>query len=276
MILYKNKLLPEHEVPVSYQDRGYNFGDGVYEVFRIYQGVLYGKQAHFRRLERSAAEIRLQLPYPIEEIDHKLEELVRLEQVSDGTLYMQITRGVAPRAHVFPLSAEPVLMAFCTKVERPLKLIHEGITAITLPDIRWLRCDIKSLNLLPNVMAKQQAAEQGAGEAIMHRDGIVTECSASNIMIVKNGVIYTHPINHLILPGITRAVVLKLASESSTPIREEAFSLEDLFAADEVFVTGTTMEVTPVVKVNQRIIGNGAVGPVTQRLQAAFERTIGR
>lgn len=275
MILYKNELLPEHEVPISYQDRGYYFGDGVYEVFRIYQGILYKKQAHYRRLERSAVEIRLRLPYSIKDIDQKLEELVRVEQVSDGTLYMQITRGIAPRAHVFPLNAEPILMAFCTKVDRPLNMLKEGITAITLPDIRWLRCDIKSLNLLPNLMAKQQAAEQGAGEAIMFRDGMVTECSVSNLMIVKNGVIYTHPTNHLVLPGITRAVVLKLASELGTSIREEAFSLEALFAADEVFVTGTTMEVTPVVKVDQSVIGNGAVGPITQQLQAAFERTIG-
>lgn len=274
-VLWHDQLVREEEVSISYKDRGYYFGDGVYEVFRFYAGRLYEQQSHLNRLVRSASQIRLQLPYSIQHIEHNIEKLLVQEEIIEGTLYLQITRGAASRSHTFPEQAEPVLMAYCSEVKRPLVMIREGISTITLPDIRWHRCDIKSLNLLPNIMAKQQAEEQSAGEVILHRDGIVTECSASNVMIVKEGALYTHPANHLILHGITRMVTLRLAAQLGLGCHEEAFSVDMLLLADEVFITGTTMEITPVIQVDQTVIGDGAPGPVTRSLQAAFEETIG-
>ncbi|MEB3100173.1 D-amino-acid transaminase [Ferviditalea candida] len=274
MILYQNQFVPKDKMHISFEDRGYYFGDGVYEVFRIYRGKLFEKQAHMRRLVRSAGEIRLRLPYSTEEIEEKLESLVIQEQIEEGTLYMQITRGIAPRAHVFPKNAEPVLMAYCNEVKRPLGSIKEGITAVSVEDIRWHRCDIKSLNLLGNVLAKQEAVERGAGEAILHRSGRVTECSASNVMMVKDGVIYTHPADNCILHGVTRAVVLKLARQEGLEIREEARSLEDFLQADEAFITGTTVEITPIIRIDGQAVGTGRPGPLTVQLQSAFEKAI--
>lgn len=274
MILYQNQFVPKDKMNVSFEDRGYYFGDGVYEVFRIYRGKLFEKQAHMKRLKRSAEEIRLRLPYSAEEIEAKLESLVMQEQIEEGTLYMQITRGCAPRTHAFPENAEPVLLAYCNEVKRPLKSIREGIAAVMLADIRWHRCDIKSLNLLGNVLAKQEAVEQGADEAILHRDGRVTECSASNVMMVKGGIIYTHPADNYILHGVTRALMLKLAEQEAIEVREQARSVEDFLQADEAFITGTTVEITPIIRIDGQAVGTGRPGPVTVRLQSVFDKQI--
>lgn len=274
MILYNGTFLPKEDVRISFEDRGYYFGDGIYEVFRIYGGRIYEKEAHLRRLERSAREIRLPLPYEAAKIGQMIEKLVSKEQIGDGTVYLQITRGIAPRSHLFPERPVPTLLAYCNRVERPTLQMERGIVAITAPDVRWLRCDIKSLNLLPNTLAKQDAVERDADEAILHRNGTVTECSASNIMLVKNGIIYTHPADHLILHGITRAVTIRLASELEFELQERPFTLDELVGADELFITGTTVEITPVVAVDGQPIGKGTPGPVTRRLQEAFERTL--
>ncbi|WP_409347137.1 D-amino-acid transaminase [Paenibacillus sp. MBLB4367] len=272
MMLYKNQFVNNGEVRISPNDRGYYFGDGVYEVFRIYNGSLFEKDAHYRRLERSAEQTRIPLPYPITEIDEKLEKLLAADGVKEGIIYLQLTRGEAPRGHAFPNPpVESVLMAYSSELSRPHHAIRGGIRVITRPDIRWLRCDLKTLNLLPNVMAKQEAAEAGAAEVIFHRDGTVTECSSSNVMIIKDGTIRTHPANNLILHGITRAVVLKLAFRLNLSVREEAFTLEDLRSADEVFITSTTAEVTPVAELDGVPVADGKPGPVSRRLQEAFE-----
>lgn len=275
MILINDRFIPESEASVSYMDRGYYFGDGIYEVFRVYNRRLYEKSAHYERLKRTASEVKLRLPDPIEVIDARLTELLERSGVRDGILYVQITRGVAPRSHTFPPSdTKPVLMAYCNELERPISKMQGGISAITLTDIRWLRCDLKTLNLLGSVLAKQEAAEAGADDVILHRDGIVTECSASNLMIIKDGEVWTHPANHLILHGITRAVVLRLAAESGITAHETAFSLETLRHADEVFLTGTTMELFPIVTIDGVSVGGGKPGPVTRKLQQLFEATI--
>jgi len=275
LILIDDRFLPESEASVSYMDRGYYFGDGIYEVFRIYSGQLYEKPAHYERLIRTASEVKMRLPVPIDAIDARLTELLERSGVRNGILYVQITRGVAPRSHAFPpAETKPVLLAYCNELERPVGKMQSGISAITLPDIRWLRCDLKTLNLLGSVLAKQEAAESGADDVILHRDGIVTECSASNLMIVKDGEVWTHPADHLILHGITRAVVLRLAEENGIPAHETAFSLEALRQADEVFLTGTTMELFPIVTIDGVSVGGGQPGPVTRKLQAAFEKTI--
>lgn len=274
MILYNGALVTKDSVCISHEDRGYYFGDGVYEVFRIYNGQLYEKQAHLARLERSSREIKLQLNYTLAQIDEMLEQLLLSENVREGTLYLQITRGIAARSHTFPERTSPTLLAYITPVDRPLQTIRNGINAISRADFRWLRCDIKSLNLLPNTMLKQEAIDHNAHEVVLQRDGIVTECSASNLMMVQHGEIYTHPANHLILHGITRATVLRLAESLSISAKEQPFTLDQLYQADEVFITGTTVEITPVLSIDGQTIGNGKPGTITKKLQNAFEQTI--
>lgn len=274
MILLNDSFVAKEKVCISFEDRGYYFGDGVYEVFRIYNGTLYEKKAHLERLERSCREIKLVPRHSITEIEQLMDRLLTRQQVAEGTLYLQITRGNAPRSHTFPERSESNLLAYVNETPRPTATMKQGITAITRPDFRWLRCDIKSLNLLPNTMLKQEAIEHGADESILHREGTVTECSASNLMIVVDGAIYTHPANELILHGVTRAVVLQLAEKLNIPIYEQTFSVEKLKQADEVFITGTTVEVTPVISIDQQAIHTGKPGEITRKLQAAFETTI--
>jgi D-alanine transaminase len=269
------RFVGKEEIRISPDDRGYYFGDGVYEVFRVYGGRLYEPKAHFDRLVRTADGLRLKLPLSVEAIEENLTRLIAHNRLSEGTVYMQITRGAAPRSHSFPQEAEPVVLAYCNEMPRPVASMEAGIKAITVPDIRWLRCDYKTLNLLPNVLAKQEALDAGAQDAILHRDGTVTECSASNIMIVKDGAVVTHPADNWILHGVTRGVVLRLARASEIETIERAFTVEELLNADEAFITGTTVEVTPVVAVDGQAIGNGSPGPVTRRLQREFAATIG-
>lgn len=269
MILWNDEFRQEADVRVSIRDRGYYFGDGVYEVFRIYSGILFEKEAHLSRLMRSASHIRLKLPCPVGELERRLERLVELSGVTDGTLYMQITRGEAPRSHPFP-ETSPVLMAYCTEAARPTAPFGGGVAAVTVADIRWHRCDIKSLNLLPNVLAKQEALDRGADEAILHRGGVVTECSAANLMIVSNGVIYTHQADHHILRGVTREVALRLARRNDFRVEEHSFTVVELAKADEVLMTGTTVEIAPITSVNGQRVGDGTEGPVTAALRRAF------
>lgn len=272
--LYQDRYIPKEELRISPEDRAYYFGDGVYEVFRVYNGRLYEASAHFERWERSSAALRIPLPADSDELTKRLEELIRMNGLSEGTVYMQVSRGAAPRSHPFPVDAKPILMAYTSEAKRPLSTIKEGITAVTMEDIRWLRCDLKTLNLLPNVMAKQHAADQGAGDVILHRSGTVTECSASNIMMVKYGCLITHPANHLIQHGITRAVVLRLAQGLGIAVKETPFTLDELRIADEVFITGTTVEITPVIRIDSSPVADGKPGPITRKLQQEFEKTI--
>jgi D-alanine transaminase len=258
---------------VDVEDRGFNFGDGIYEVFRVYNGKLFEPKLHWERLMRSAAGIRITLPYTVEEFAAGIEKLMEADQLKEGIVYLQVTRGAAPRAHGFPQPpVRPTVVAFTKEVVRPETAMREGISVITHPDIRWLRCDIKSLNLLPNVLAKQAASDAGAAEAILHRDGVVTEGNSSNIAIVKDGLLFTHPADNLILHGVTRAVALRLAAALGIPLREEAFSVEGLYEADEAILLGTTIEVMPIVSVDGKAIGDGTPGPVTRRLQEEFEK----
>ncbi|SFL28030.1 D-alanine transaminase [Paenibacillus sp. 1_12] len=275
MYLYQQRFVAKEEVAISPDDRGYYFGDGIYEVFRVYNGQLFEAEGHYRRLEKSAADVRIPLPYSTKELHEKLIELIGLNHLQEGTVYIQITRGSAQRSHPFPGQVEPVLMAFTTEMQRPTQKMEQGITAVTADDIRWLRCDLKTLNLLPNVMAKQNALDHGADEVIWHRNGIITECSASNFMLIKNGELWTHPANNLILHGITRNVVLKLARQLQLVVHEAPFSLDELQLAEEAFITGTTVEVTPIISVDNAPIAQGLPGPVTRQLQQAFRKHIG-
>lgn len=264
------------ETLIHPEDRGYQFGDGVYEVGRVYQGKIYEWEAHYQRLCRSAQELQISIPWSSSELRQIASQLIEKNGLTetDAIVYLQVTRGSAPRQHDFPEGVNPVLSGFARKLERPLAQQQAGIPAALIPDIRWLRCDIKSLNLLGAVMAKQQAKERGAYEAILHRDGTVTEGSAANLFVVKEGTLYTHPANHLILRGITRQVVIELANQLSLPVREEPFDTRFLEQADEVFFTATTIELMPVISIDGKPVGNGQVGEVVRALQDAFAKTI--
>lgn len=263
------------EVKVSIDDRGYYFGDGVYEVIKVYDGQLFTGEEHIARLFKSAEKINLALVYSQEDIMHIANSLVEKNGLVNGQIYMQVTRGVAPRQHHFPGPGVPaVLTAYTTKAGRPTADMKNGVTVKTVADIRWLRCDIKSLNLLGSVLAKEEAKVEGYAEAMLHRDGIVTEGSSTNMFGIKDGVVRTHPVSNLILEGITRQVVLQVCQELNIPVEEKAFTVEEAYDMDELFYTSTTAEVMPIIKLDDRLIGDGNSGVWTKQLQAAFSTKI--
>lgn len=274
-VLINEKLVDEQDANVPYNDRGYVFGDGIYEYIRVYDNNVFTAKEHFERLLRSAKEIGLELKYNVDELTELVQELLSTNGIVNGGVYIQVTRGAAPRDHAFPTpSVEANIMAFTKSYDRPYKLLEEGINAITTEDIRWLRCDIKSLNLLGNVLAKEYATKYNAQEAIQHRGDIVTEGSSSNVYAIKNGEIYTHPVNNYILNGITRMVIKSVAEEKDIPFNEEVFTLDFLKNADEIIVSSTSIEVMPVVKLSGENVGNGEVGSITKSLQEGFNRYI--
>jgi D-alanine transaminase len=243
----------------------------VYEVWRVVNGRLFETERHLARLTRGLGELRIAAPpaATAEGILGVAERLLTDNGLLEGeaTLYLEVTRGVAPRAHAFPDPAPaPTVFAMVNRFVPPHEQRARGVSTVTAPDVRWLRCDIKTIQLLPNVLAKQAAAERGAMEAIFIRDGIVTEGSHANLFGVIGGELRTHPTNNLILPGITRAVVLEIARALGIPAREEAFKATELPKCEELFLAGTTTDVTPVVRVDDLVIGDGKPGPISLRL----------
>lgn len=269
------KIIERSEAKVDVEDRGYQFGDGVYEVIRVYNGKMFTVTEHLSRFVKSLGSIGITLPYTMEQLTKLLEELIAKNNLQLGTIYMQITRGVAPRNHAFPSEkVSPSLVAYTKEAARPLDSLKMGVKTIVTEDIRWLRCDIKSLNLLGNLLAKQKAAEVGCFEAIQHRSQDVTEGSSSNIFMVKNGMIFTHQSDNLILKGITKDVILQVCKRNSIPVEERTFTLDEFMDADEVFLSSTTAEVMPIIEVDGKKVGEGLPGPVTKRLQELFEHEI--
>ncbi|WHX39666.1 D-amino-acid transaminase [Mesobacillus sp. AQ2] len=276
-VIVDDKVLDRTEAKVDIEDRGYQFGDGVYEVIRVYNGKMFTGIEHLNRLAESAEKIRMKLPYSPEELLARMEELISKNEVETGTVYMQFTRGTSPRNHVFPgEEVATTFVAYTRKVPRPVDPMEKGVRAILDEDIRWLRCDIKSLNLLGNLLSKQKAAEAGCFEAILHRGETVTEGSHSNISIVKDGVVITHQADNHILNGISRQKVLEICRNEGIPFEERAYTLGELSSADEVFSSGTTVEVMPVVEVAGNPVGNGQPGSVTRKLQTLFKAEIER
>lgn len=273
MTLYfmDGKFTERAELNISIDDRGYYFGDGIYEVIKVYDGELYTAAEHISRLFQSAAKVKITIPYTEEQLLEIARELTLRNAISVGHIYIQVTRGVATRMHQFPESTvAPVISAYAISNPRPTANIENGVPVKSVEDIRWLRCDIKSLNLLGNVLAKQEAYEADCVEALLHRDGVVTEGSSSNLFGVKDGTIYTHPATNLILNGITRQVVLGLCQEIAVPVEEKSFTFEDAFNMDELFLTSTTSEIMPITSLDGRSIGLGTPGIVTRKLQKAF------
>ncbi|WLD95285.1 D-amino-acid transaminase [Alkalihalobacillus sp. AL-G] len=274
MILLQDGLFHRSEVHIDIEDRGYQFGDGVYEVIRVYNGQFFGMAEHMERLERSAREIQLQLPYPTDLLQERLNDLINATKLKDGQVYLQVTRGVFERMHHFPVNPKSTLVAYTKETGRPLDKINQGISAITTEDIRWLRCDIKSLNLLGNVLCKQRAKEANCDEAILLRGNTVTEGSSTNVFIVKDRTLYTHPANNYILNGITRNVIIEIAKTQQLAVKEESFDKVALMSADEVMVTSTTMEITPVTTIDDLQIGSGSPGPITKQIQVKFDEKV--
>lgn len=273
-ILHNEDFIREEELNISKEDRGYQFGDGIYEVIRVYEGNLFTAEEHIDRFYESAEKIKIIIPYTKDVFHKMLYDLVEMNEINNGQIYVQVTRGQAIRQHHFPEETSPVIVAYTKTVERPLELMGNGVKATFIEDVRWLRCDIKSLNLLGNVMAKQEAYEKGSYEAILHRGEVVTEGSSSNMYGLKNGILYTHPATNLILNGITRRVILKLSEELGIEVKEEAFTKAQALDMDEFFMSSTTAEIIPVVEIDGEQIGQGAPGELTKNLQQSFESNL--
>ncbi|MFJ7637623.1 D-amino-acid transaminase [Peribacillus sp. NPDC097206] len=274
-IIYNGELKDRSAIQIDVEDRGYQFGDGVYEVIRVYNGKLFAADMHLNRLMDSAKLIQLKVPFTVAEIKERTKELITAENLEYGIVYMQLTRGTSPRNHAFPIGeVDPVFVAY-TK-DMPYTGSKPGVKAVTVEDIRWLRCNIKSLNLLGNILAKQQAVEAGCDEAIQHRDGTVTEGSSSNVAIIVKGTLKTHPATNLILNGITRQILLKLCNDKGISYVEEPFTLSDMMDADEVLYTSTGVEITPITAIDGQLIGDGKAGSITLQLQKLFTQEIER
>ena len=270
-ILQNDEFIKNEELKVSKEDRGYQFGDGIYEVIRVYEGSLFTAKEHIDRFYESAEKVKIVVPYT-KDVFHKLiYDLVEKNEIDNGQVYVQITRGSSIRQHQFPVDCAPVLIGYTKKVERAVELMKAGARGKFVEDIRWLRCDIKSLNLLGNVMAKQEAFDEGCMEAVLHRGEIITEGSSSNMYGIKDGVLYTHPATNLILNGITRRLILGLCDELGITVQETPMTKDQALEMDEFFMSSTTAEIVPLVEIDGIKIGSGKPGDLTAKLQKAYE-----
>ena len=271
IVYLDGRYVPRAEARVSVDDRGFLFGDGAYEVTRTVDGRLFEGERHARRLARTLGGLDIAVPgAELAALDAVALRLLRENALEEGeaAVYLQVTRGAAvPRTHHFPpAGTHPTVYAAATRFVPPAALRAHGASVITVPDIRWSRCDLKTVNLLPNALAKQQAVVAGADEAIFVRDGVLMEGAHTNLFAVLGGELRTAPATNYILPGITRDVVLELVRGDGIAVREYPLLASELPGATELFVTSTTSDVLPVVRVDGRAVGDGAPGPVARRL----------
>jgi D-alanine transaminase len=277
-IAYVNgRYLPLRDAKVHVEDRGYQFSDGVYEVCEVRDGRLIDERHHLERLQRSLSELRIHLPISLRALDVVLHETVRRNRIGYGIVYLQITRGVARRDHAFPtVPVEPSIVVTARPLNRARNeaLAEKGIAVVSVPDNRWGRVDIKTIGLLPNVLARQAAIEQGARDAwFVDRDGAVTEAASANAWIVTAaGTVVTRPADHAILRGITRTVLLDVIKAQGLRLEERAFTLKEAYAAREAFITSASQIVLPVVRIDDHPIGNGAPGLLATALRREFHR----
>jgi D-alanine transaminase len=272
-IVYVNgEFLPEEEAKISVFDRGFLFADGVYEVSTVIRGKLVENEGHLKRLGRSLAELKMAPPCSDAEIETVQKEVVARNQLDEGMIYLQVTRGAADRDFAFPEDAKSSLVMFTQeKSVLESKSAEKGISVVTLPDIRWKRRDIKTVGLLAQSLAKQQALDAGANDAWMVEDGYITEGSSNNAFIVTaDGKLVTRDLSNEILHGITRKAVLALAERDGIEIEERAFTPEEAYEAAEAFSTSASSFVMPVVRIDDRIMSNGAPGPVSKRLRELY------
>jgi D-alanine transaminase len=271
-VFVNGSFVPYEEARIPIMDRGFLFADGIYEVAAVLGGRLVDNAAHLARLQRSLGEIRISNPYVAAEWTRLEEELVRRNELQEGLVYMQVTRGVADRDFAFPANAAPTVVMFTqAKAMVDSALARTGAAIVTVPDLRWKRRDIKSVALLAQVLAKQAAVEAGVAEAWMVEDGFVTEGSSSTAFIITaDRRIVTRPLSHAILPGITRRAVMSLAGEAGLTVAERLFSVEEAHAAQEAFYTSATSLVMPVVSIDGQPVGEGTPGPLTRRLRQLY------
>jgi D-alanine transaminase len=275
MLVYLNGEFVDHaSARVSVDDRGFLFADGVYEVAPVYDGRIFLMGPHLERMQHGLSELRINADVDaIADVAERLLDENNLRS-GDATVYVQVTRGAAPRAHAFPAPETPATIYVMAKPfkQHPATYFEDGVAAITVPDTRWSRCDIKSIALLPNVLANQQAKDHGAFEALFVRDGAVIEGSHSNLFAVVDGRLITYNMCGYILGGITRKLIIDRAPEVGISVGEEAIRLHDLDRVEELFLSGTTTEVMPISKVDNKLIRDGKPGPVTRKLQQAYRR----
>ena len=270
------RFVPWQDATVSIDDRGFQFGDAVYEVVRTYRGIPFQLEAHLVRLERSTRELCIPFLYSREQWMQWIQHGLSLAEYQEAKVYIQITRGVAPREHTFPSQNCPTIVMTIRELQGlPTEMRRVGVRACTREDLRWGRCDIKSVNLLANVLAREEARKAEVFETIFVREGLVMEGALSNVMAVCSGVLLTAPEGPRILSGVTRTVVLDLARKKEIPIEERFVPVNELYAADEVFLTGTTLEVLGVVQIDGKTIGHGQPGPVTKTLAAQWALVTG-
>lgn len=272
MVFLNGKFLPIEEAKVPVLDRGFIFGDGVYELVPVYSRVAFRLDEHLARLERSLAEVKIRNPYTRAQWRDIIYGLVDAQAFDDQGIYFQVTRGVAKRDHAFPKDAEPtVFMMANPLVTPPREVVQKGGVAVTAQDYRWLRCDVKSISLIGNCLLRQLSAEMGAAETILFRDGKLTEASASNVFVVKNGLILSPPKSNLILPGITYDVVIELAQANSLPLEFREIKEDEVRTADELWVTSSSKEVLPIVLLDGAKVGDGRPGPVFARMYQLYQ-----
>ncbi|HYT47694.1 MAG TPA: D-amino acid aminotransferase [Burkholderiales bacterium] len=273
MVFLNGKFVPIDEARVSVLDRGFIFGDGVYELVPVYSRVPFRLDEHLARLERSLAEARIRNPHSRAQWRKIIYQLIDAQPFDDQGVYFQVTRGVAKRDHAFPKNAEPtVFMMSNPLVNPPQPQVEGGAAAVSAQDNRWLRCDIKSISLIGNVLLRQLSAEADAAETILFRDGRLTEASASNVFIVARGLILSPPKSSLILPGITYDVVAELARASAMPLEFREVTDAEVRAADEIWVTSSSKEVLAIVSLDGRKVGEGRPGPVFRRMYALYQQ----
>jgi D-alanine transaminase len=265
-------LLPIEQATVSVLDRGFIFGDGVYELVPVYSRVPFRLEEHLARLERSLGETRIRNPYSRAQWRAHIYALIDAQPFEDQGIYFQVTRGVAKRDHAFPVNVEPTVFMMSNPLVNPQPAqVEKGASAVSAQDYRWLRCDIKSISLIGNCLLRQISAEAGGAETILFREGKLTEASASNVFIVKRGVIQSPPKSNLILPGITYDVVVELARANGLPLEFKDIPEADVRAADELWVSSSSKEVLAIVELDGKRIGDGRPGPVFRRMFLLYQ-----
>ncbi len=271
IVFLNNQFVNKEDAKISADDRGFIFADGVYEVVKYYNGKPFRYDDHLWRLKRSLSEMEIDYD-KTENLESLFQELLHKNNLTGkhAGLYLQISRGEHKRVHHYPENITPTVYAFAYHMPSFTDNLENGIIVITHEDIRWQRCDIKSVSLLPNSMIYNKAVKAGAGECVLIRDGIVTEATHSSVLGVKNGVVLTRPLSNLILPGITRKVILEICQANRIPFEERAFSEKELYEMDELIIAGTGSEVTPAISINDLPVGNGKPGEITRFIQQKF------
>jgi D-alanine transaminase len=272
-IIYLNgEFMPLEDARIPVLDRGFIFGDGVYEVIPVYSRRPFRLREHLRRLQNSLDAIRLANPLSDAEWTRLIGEMITKNPGEDQSVYLQVTRGVARRDHAFPQGVKQTVFMMTGPLVTPApELVEKGVPAITASDFRWLKCDVKSISLLGNCLLRQEALDAGAVEAILFRDGFLTEASASNVFVVSNGVVLAPPKNHLVLPGITYDVVLEIIAANGVPCSVREISEKEVRTADELWVTSSTKEVLAVTQLDGKPVGTGKPGAVFKRVHALYQ-----